>query len=357
MMSTKKKDEKYRKAEKKKDLKAEKKKEEQKKKDLKAEKKKKEEQKKKDLKAVKKAEKKKAAEAEKKAAEKAAEKYLKAEKKKDLKAEKKAATKAAEAAKDSGDLVVVLGLVGEEIRLSAASLRQVAARARRGPPIEDFCFALKACIWRAACEAVPGFGCWIRGDSKTKMERILATWMKLVRSPDPCRNQGDATDPWETVVAVGDAPGETSVSELSSHHLHAILLPPIDAYGVAVREWQTSRIIGSTFLVRVLVARAPGAAINYAPCAPEWLEAPLVYAIRHGNIDLVRLLVENRADVNQYDAATGVTPLRVALSRPYSERHHPLGVFQLLRENGAEIRNQAALGYSANPTPANIPSA
>ena len=88
-----------------------------------------------------------------------------------------------------GILVVFLGIGGEEVRLSAEVLSEVGVHS-------NVCIALKARIWRAACEAVPGFGCWRESKTSTDSgidaeeikrnagdDKILATWMELVRAP------------------------------------------------------------------------------------------------------------------------------------------------------------------------------
>ena len=78
-------------------------------------------------------------------------------------------------------------------------------------------------------------------------------------------------------------------------------------------------------------------------------ETPLTLATTLGHIDIVKLLLENGADVNKYDKE--YTPLLKAVApRPEPFKPEHIDIAKLLLENGAEVNAKNKINYD-NPTP------
>lgn len=90
------------------------------------------------------------------------------------------------------------------------------------------------------------------------------------------------------------------------------------------------------------VAQAAGAGIvrQKAPAAPQGAMSPLLYAVRDNNSEMVKLLLDSRAKIDQPDA-NGTTPLLLALINGH------IDLAKFLIEKGADIN--AADGYGRTP--------
>lgn len=62
-----------------------------------------------------------------------------------------------------------------------------------------------------------------------------------------------------------------------------------------------------------------------------WKKTALIYASQSGNIDIVKLLLENKAELNAQDPETGFTPLIYAVVNNHIE------IVELLISSGADI--------------------
>ena len=78
-------------------------------------------------------------------------------------------------------------------------------------------------------------------------------------------------------------------------------------------------------------------------------DAPLHLAVDNDHIEVTRVLLQHRADVNQRqeDNGLGHRPLHVAIMRDiYEDRHEPSAMARLLLECGADVNAKDSLAYT-----------
>jgi len=75
----------------------------------------------------------------------------------------------------------------------------------------------------------------------------------------------------------------------------------------------------------------------------EYASTPLHYACREGNIEIIKLLIENGADVNLKNHYSTLYPIFDAITAMNNQKKYFL-IIQLLIENGADIKKVDSFG-------------
>ena len=75
----------------------------------------------------------------------------------------------------------------------------------------------------------------------------------------------------------------------------------------------------------------------------EYASTPLHYACREGNLETVRFLIENGADVNLKNNYSTIYPIFDAITSLNNQKNYLL-IIQLLLENGADIKMVDSFG-------------
>ena len=88
-------------------------------------------------------------------------------------------------------------------------------------------------------------------------------------------------------------------------------------------------------MVALLVARAAVNVANHKGFSP------LYYAAQQGHVDILKLLIKAKGDVNQCEKDDGISPLMIASAKGLVE------VVELLVSNGADVHLKGKKGHTA----------